>query len=575
MDKGILADKKCKWILILLAFFAVLVNIKSIFTDYNYDSGYAVALAYRMVQGDAMFAEMWEPHQTSAFLCAGLIKLYLMVTDSVTGVVLYLQVAGVIIKALVTVLCYQATKRLVRKDILSVMCLFFFAVTPKGIPMPEFSNMQIWFSVGLFCCLVRFLQAQEKKGWLVAAGIFLCLEILAYPSCLLVYAGVIVLLLGYGKDKWKDILLFSGVCLGIGAVYCGYFVVRLGAKEFLESIGHIIVGDGSHDETLWEKCLAYLQEAGEMFIWLAGLGLAAGLVVLVVSVIMRVASKGAKRINLKRLWTIVFFLLFLLFDLFQALSVDMTYDERWPIYVPILILAILLLKKCNAGEKRIAVTGLLLSFLGFVATLLLTNLTISSSLNYLILAVMVSFLPIMKWLGLNTVNVKKSCLTYGVVLLFCAITIFRTGYITKCMSTEKITILDMDGKVKEGPAKGLVSEYFGPHMLNTTLTEWEEYIKPGDRVLVVSAGLYDPIVYLFEDVEICMTSTICTPTYGANLSEYWKQNPEKYPNVVIVDCWFGELRVEQNDWIMQWLKHAFGAQNYVDGNYWRYYRSGR
>ncbi len=571
MGKGLLADKKCKWIFVLLAVGAVLVNVKSIFMDYNYDSGYAVALAYRIVRGDAMFAGMWEPHQTSAFLCAGLMKLYLMVTGTTTGVVLYLQAAGVFIKVLVTIFFYQTMKPLIRKDILSLMCLFFLVVMPKGLPMPEFSNMQIWFSVGLFCCLMRFLQTQEKKGWLVAAAIFLCLEILAYPSCLIVYAGVLIVLCLYGKNRWKDSLLFSGVCFSCGAAYCGYFVVRLGLQKFLESIGYIITGDGSHEESLWEKGMAYLQELGDILAWLAGLALVAYLVLKVISLLVYYVSGKRKTLSAKKYWLPVFFLAFLYCDLVQALQVELTYEERLPIYAAIIAVAMFFLRRCDEKEKQIVVTGMILSFLGFLATLMLTNLTISSTLNYLILAVMVSFLPVVKCVE-SFFTTDRAWLRYGVILLFCAVTVFRSGYITKCMSTEKTNIFSVESVVKDGPAKGIVSEYFGPYTLNTTLEEWKEYIKSGDRVLIVGAGLYDPILYLFEDVEICVSSTICTPTYGGTLSEYWKQNPDKYPNVVIVDCWFGELRVEQNTWIMQWLKHGFGTQHYVDGSYWRYYR---
>lgn len=570
MNQGILAEKKYKYILIILAIGAVLVNIKSIFTDYNYDSGYAVAVAYRMIHGDDMFVQMWEPHQTSAFLCAVLMKLYLLVAGTTTGIVLYLQVTGVVIKALVTLFFYRTMKKLVRKDILCLMCLFFFAVTPKGLPMPEFSNMQVWCSIGLFCCLVRFLWAQDKKGWLVAAAVFLCLEVLAYPSCLIVYAGVIALLCRYGKHKCQDSLLFSGICFGCGAAYCGYFVVRLGLQEFLENLTNIVTGDGSHDSSFVDKWLAYFWECGEMLLFLAGLAVVSYLVLKVVSMFIYYCSGKRKKLDVKKYWVISFFMLFLACDVIQAIQVEMTYAERLPIYVPILIMAIFGLNRCEEAEQQLIVSGLLISFLGFLATLLLTNLTVGATLNYLILAVMVAFVPIIRW-GETFAASGRNRLLYGVVLLFCAVTVFRTGYIMKCMSTEKTNILNIAGAVKDGPVKGVISEYMGPYTLNTTLAEWQNYVKEGDRVLIVS-GLYDPVQYLFQNVEICNPSTICTSTYEALLLEYWEKYPEKVPNVVIMDCWYGTLRVQEESWIMQWLKSEFESESFVDGSYWRYYR---
>ena len=68
-----------------------------------------------------------------------------------------------------------------------------------------------------------------------------------------------------------------------------------------------------------------------------------------------------------------------------------------------------------------------------------------------------------------------------------------------------------------------------------------------------------------------MDSTICTPTYDEKLLKYWEQNPQKYPNVVVVSCWFGELKVAEDSWIMQWLETEFRADTVIDGQYYRYY----
>ena len=59
--------KKSKIIIFSLFLCTILVNIKSVFTDYNSDVGYAVAMAQRLADGDGLFIKMWEPHQTAAF----------------------------------------------------------------------------------------------------------------------------------------------------------------------------------------------------------------------------------------------------------------------------------------------------------------------------------------------------------------------------------------------------------------------------------------------------------------------------------------------------------------------------
>lgn len=49
---------------------SLLINIKNVLTSCHVDAEYQVVMGYRMLQGDAMFSEMWEAHQTSAFFLA-------------------------------------------------------------------------------------------------------------------------------------------------------------------------------------------------------------------------------------------------------------------------------------------------------------------------------------------------------------------------------------------------------------------------------------------------------------------------------------------------------------------------
>lgn len=90
---------------------------------------------------------------------------------------------------------------------------------------------------------------------------------------------------------------------------------------------------------------------------------------------------------------------------------------------------------------------------------------------------------------------------------------------------------------------------------------------------MVGQSRVSTIGYLYGDTEISAASTISTPTYDESLLDYWEKNPEKYPNVVIVDCWYGSLNVPQDSWIMQWLENDFCPSSYADGQYWRYYRA--
>lgn len=48
--------------------------------------------------------------------------------------------------------------------------------------------------------------------------------------------------------------------------------------------------------------------------------------------------------------------------------------------------------------------------------------------------------------------------------------------------------------------------------------------------------------------------------------------PEKAPNVIIVDCWYGQLMIDSDNWIMQYIENEFGYTEVTDGRYIRIFR---
>lgn len=544
-----------KHLFIFLMISAVLVNIKTIFTDYNIDSGYAIATSYRQLLGDRMFSDMWEPHQTSAFLCTFFMWIYTTVFQTTTGIVLFLNTVGVLLKGLVTYFVYHTFKPFVHPFVLYSMCIFFFTVSPKGMVLPEFSNMQLWFSICLFCCLIKYFHDPNHKKYLLFSGLFLCLEIISYPSCIVVYIGVIILIALYSKNKLFDIFLFSGECFLLGISYIGFFIARTGWQEFIQNCRYIIMSDASHSTSVLEKFSGYLREAGEM----ALLYLVIGLCTFIIS---KLTSRNAAKI---------FFIIVFVCDFLKTLTSTASFFERFPIYIPVLLFSLFTLSDCDPEERRIHISGVIISSFGMLATLLLTNLSLEVTLSYLPLAIMTAFIPLANYSTGHFCSAKQ-IVTYSGIFLFLLLTIFYYGFIIKCMGSEKSNLLHVGGIVKSGPALGIVSEYMGPYIMNTTIPEYREHVKPDDQVLIISSSTLDPIMYLYqENAGISVDSTICTPTYSEKLLTYWEQHPEKKPNVVLVECWFGDVRVNQESWIMDWLSDEFDTENYTNGTYWRYY----
>lgn len=229
-------------------------------------------------------------------------------------------------------------------------------------------------------------------------------------------------------------------------------------------------------------------------------------------------------------------------------------------------------KKLSGSKKYFYICGNIISFLSFLATLLLTDLQFIGSVSYLLIAVTAAFLPIGEVLGERTGKKWFRMLKRGVVMCGAVLLIFRNSYLIRPMYLQTNTILQLGGIVKEGPAIGIISGYMGPYMQNESIREWRQYIEEGSTIWLIGDPL-DTLGYLYLNTEIGAPSTVCTPGYNESVLEYWKMNPDKYPDVVIASCWYGNLNSElqKNDWIMQWLNEDFRPAYVVDGMFWRYY----
>lgn len=562
--------QRCVYLLLAVS---VLVNLKSIFTDFDSDLEYAVGMSYRMLKGDRMFVQMWEPHQTSAFLITLFMGLYLAVTKTTTGVVLFLQGVGVLLQGILAVVNYKVLKKRIDPTLAMLMSVFLFTARPKGTVMPEFSNMQLGFSVLLLLCLISYLDDQKKKRLLLAASVCLCLQILSYPSCIIVYFVVVVVLFLCAENRLRDILWFSLFCFLQGMCYVLYFVWKIGFSTLLNSIPYILNGDDFHDLSGGVR-KDYFLYFGQGVLWM----LICFLVAMAAGYVWRRVRGG----DLKSKVVMAFGVLVFLSDI--ALAVlrkgNLYYGER-AIYLIVYLVIIFLggagVKYCSTQEKRMYLIGMLLTMGSFFAVCIFTNLDFLSIIGYLTVGTMISFLPLEKWLERNMPFAQRLSRVM-VLLLFCAMVAFRRGYITRQMSglvvpVTDIAVPELRGVVREGPASGIITNYMGAFGTRCDVEDFQVFVNPGDRLFIVSGGLFvNAMMYMYQDVTVCTSSTISTPTYNEALLDYWEENPDKMPNVIAVECENGELKIGQDSWIYQWIQGDFQPSTYEDGRYWRFYR---
>lgn len=555
--------KQNRW-KIFLILLSILGSLKMLFFAVGMDEEYQIVMSYRNVIGDKLFLNMWEPHQSSAFLCTLLMKPYCLLFGT-TGIVLYLRACGTLLHLGISLYLYKVLKDFVGEKYAWLLALLYYNIIPKQIILPEFGIMQVWAYTLLSLFLMRYYTHGRKLKSLVLAASALALNVLSYPSCLILFPFLLPVIARLsGKDKWKDMGVFTLVCGIWAAGYLGMLFCYTTPMELLDTLSHILAGDITHSLSLAGKLLLFCKKAIYM--------------VLLWGVCRLLAEAAAKR---KGLPPVVAHCLTILpvcaIQLFCWVVLDTGYE-----YLNLHLAAAAVAGLCSCARVRdmpddTGTKALLLrySLIGAVLSLLsviyLTDITLTESIPHAMPAAV--FGAALLILACRDSR-REDCFKWMNLALTALVLTAILGKTYTLRGGDYSNILQSGGIMKNGPAAGTISNYIRAYIYNSDYEDWQTYIQDGDKVLVVVdlvQGL-DTIQYLFKDVEISHYSVVNPTAYDERLLEYWTMYPEKTPNVIIVDCWYGDLKADPDSWIMRYIEEDFGYTQVEDGSYIRIYR---
>lgn len=549
-------NKKSGRVIALLWIGAILVNIKGIFADFGPDQGYAIATSYRHLLCDGMFNEMWEPHQTSSFLSDIGMWIYHLFVPSYEYVALFMQLFGVLFYALITFVLLKVLEKHYDKKLCHFICIIFFTYRAKLMVYPEFSNMHICFSVLLFLCLLEYFSDQKKYIKLILAALCMCLLVLSYPSCLITFIGIIVCLYIFSEKKWKSIGIFTGVCVFAGLIYISYFVINIGLESFVFNLRHIFTSDASHTSTVFSASV-FFKGTIRGLLWMA-----------FISIISLGISKWRKKsfYVLFVLGTIISDIILMYVAQFNKADWTTTFFIINPL---LMILAAFNIKKTDYNTKRMWIVSMVISGSSAIAVLLLTNQEFLSIFAYMILGTIISLVPLS-----NTAfcEKEKTDSFFGIISLLCLFIIIHRGLsVYGYINVEKkYVVTSVENIVRCGPTKGIVTSLSECNEARYSMEDWKANTLPGETVLLVDEGAYDPIVYLYNNNNVAAYSTIDTPVYDESLITYWEKYEEKKPTVIAVKSWDGKENLDPREWFSQYIIENYDLVEV--GTFFTFYR---
>lgn len=587
----------------ILVVFSILAAIKLILVDYTMDEEYQIVMAYRNLKGDAIFGEMWEPHQTSAFLCIAMMYIYHLVTGTYTGVVIFLRVVTEAVRAGLSFWIYRAFGKRMEKTEAFLLALLYFNSVPKLIDIPEFSNMQLWFFTVMALALMEFYHGsgaerscRKSTGliWLVISSCALALEILSYPTCIILFPVTI----GYiayrsGKKRIRDILVYilsDAVCAGI---WLGIVLRRISLDTLIRNARYTVEFDlthvmsGSTDGKLTGS-ITFLGQAALMLLIIAAISFIIYKVIAGRIPAFAGADNGntqsvIKWIPGKYLYAVISILVSCAVQLLFWIVLRKGYEYPQIHLLTILLAAVILLimefktarhHSTTAADSLISpyMYGFTGSVISILAVFYISDLQFFNALPH-------GMFGILTALAVIAVMIRRSCGENGKKLIF----ILFTGVVVTTMigkggsvkgGRELKSPLDVRGIMKEGPAAGILSDYMCCYIYNCDHEDFKANVREGENVLIVTNMVFAPgtTPYMFGEYEVCHFSTVDPTSYDERLLTYWELYPEKRPDVIVVDCWYGQLMEDPDNWIMQYIENDFGYTSCTDGKYVRFYR---
>lgn len=563
--------------------------LKSILISLDIDESYAVAQAYRFVKGDRLIRDMWEPHQLSIFGCAPFIGLYLRLFHTTDYLVIFLRMTGILIHTGMGLWLYYTVKGEAGEKISFLILAIHLNFLPKWVQLPEFELMHYWFLLAAFLLLYHYFNTdREGIGFPIAAGVCLVGSMLSYPSMILLYPFYVIGICVLEKQKHrkkgfrilKGSLWFTLGAAGTGIGFLAYLFSYMTYDELIRSVSCIFLDESHTMYTPGEKWGRYLGEFAELCADYSGTMLIAlGICTALLLVLFFVSKRKKNRMETgfsgrkaELFFVAVLYLTAVLMQLRQitgSLFLDENQFFLQTRYLAFLIPAVYLGIRYHKKTAAVFYLSIIPSLLSLPAALLITNMNINVAAARVFPGVLGSLLILHQYGEELKIHEKikgvvcgsefLAGLTVLAGFLICRIVLIR---ITGC---GPVTVLAPMEQIKEGPAKGIYVMKEEADIWNENNRILKREIQEGDRMLFVGT---ENLVYLTGDCIVATPSTQGTAVYNEMYPRYYREYPDRVPDLIIIDKHFKENPIysffPDNQIIFDWIEENYGSADITE-----------
>lgn len=526
----------CIWIS-LLVLSVIAAGIK-IFTGFDIDEGYAVSMPYRLLQGDKLFLDMWEVHQTSVFVPAAFLALFDKITGDTTGAVLFLRIVATLIHAAVSTAVFVSMRKRCTTAWAALLALLYLNLLPKWLISLDFSMQQVW-GITIVLLLLKKEAETGKKSYSFWMGIVLAMTVLAYPGMVLAYPALMVsiCMLHKGeeiKTKFNKCALMTAGCAVMAVAFLAYVLSSMSLTEFIESIPMVFM-DGTHQFTMQTKLMLYVTQWMNVTKQLLILSAPSLIITIVFYCVDK--KKNADVAHRKARTFLVFLLSFVTVTALLVLLANVVGVQMGPFHFQVRYLlffllmfgwSIVQLRKERGGESRFLFWGPMFQMLvAFVAILIFSNVGPDSSSSYLS-AGLVAGVVLLDRIS-ATIGEKWNRAAYLVTALFVLSLIFCKGYYVRVTEYGPSNILEPRKQIEAGAVCGI---YVSEADYERIMSDYEtiQNATTGEEKLLYLGT--EGISNLYGNGDFVSPSTISTPAFNEQWVTYFEMYPHHEPDVI-------------------------------------------
>ena len=498
----------------------------------SHDEAFFITIPDRLLSGDALFIDEWQPTQLTYFITLPFVALYKLIVGSNNGICLYMRYVYIIAHALVAAVIYQRLKKF---GFLSIIAsVLFFMFVPGDLMSPGYDSIGVDMVALSGVLFATAPESSHKELLFAVSGFAFALAVLCCPYLAAVYALYFVAVLICNIKKISSSLFnfraFLFVTIGIAlpaAAFLIFALSRASLSSILANLKYLLMDPEHQDYSFLQKFPRYFSSIilnSAQYFWIV-------CVLYALELIAIAADKN--RMQHRCAYFIASLLLGTAGLIIFALDLINQYFTHimFPLVIPGFTAYILLENKPKELFYGLFVYGILYSVCIYTAS--------NQAFFVISMAFAVSNLAGYIFIGLLLKELSRENNKFSnIAFLAAAVCILTQAFLQTDVKLNHIfrdaAPSQLTSVIESGPMAGIRTTEDNSSMYNIILADLDYYhSKPSGNLLILAK---QPWYYLAADTQKNASYSACIPgEYSGTtdmLSLYYAENPDKIPDYI-------------------------------------------